>query len=708
MALSDGDNNFKQAMALFQAGRLNDAERYFKKVLRHLPKHVAALNLLGVLLTQLKRYTEAELYIKAALKLNSNSDVTFYNYGLILKALQRPNEALERFSQALSINATVAETWNNRGTVFNDLKHYDDAIADFNKAIALQPNYSDAFCNKGKSLAELRRFNEAFAAYDRALALKPDLAEAWLGRGNVFTELKRYDEAFAAYDRALAFKPDLAEAWLGRGSIFTELKRYDEAFAAYDKALALKPDLDNAEGLCLYAKMHLCNWSNFAGACTHLISSVKSGIENPPFALLAVSPSPEVQLQCAKCIIKNRYPPFDKPISQIHRYNHDRIRIAYISADFREHAVSYLIAGLIENHSKEYFDVTGISLKCEDPTETGQRMKRAFGKFIDVSRMTDEEIAHLIREFEVDIAIDLMGFTQAARTGIFAQRPAPIQVNYLGFPGTMGATYIDYIIADQIVIPNHQQEFYSEKIVYMPHSFQANDRGRSISEKIFTRAEHGLPQDGFVFCCFNSSNKIIPPLFDIWMRILNRIDNSVLWLVANDKTVEQNLRNEAAARSINPARLVLAPRIPYPEHLARLSLANLFLDTEPFNAGTSASDALWAGLPVLTRVGGGFAGRMATSLLNAIGLHELITSTPQAYEDLAIELATNPEKLAAIKQKLSQNRLTKPLFNTQLFTRHIEAAYKAMYERYQAGLPPDNIHVPPVSKQNSNELIRAH
>jgi predicted O-linked N-acetylglucosamine transferase (SPINDLY family) len=333
-------------------------------------------------------------------------------------------------------------------------------------------------------------------------------------------------------------------------------------------------------------------------------------------------------------------------------------------------------------------------LQPEESSGTGQRIKHAFGSFVDVSKMTDQKIAQLIHGREIDIAIDLNGFTRHARTNIFAGRPAPIQVNYLGYPGTMGAPYIDYIIADQIVVPTHQQDFYSEKIVYMPNSFQANDRERSISDKIFTRTELGLPPNGFVFCCFNTSYKINPDVFGIWMRILNQVSDSVLWLVADNKIAENNLRREAAANNISGDRLIFAPRIQYAEHLARLPSADLFLDTAPFNAGTTASDALWAKLPVLTRLCDGFSGRMAASLLTAIGLSELITSTRQEYTELAIALATNPKQIAALKHRLSQNLLTKPLFNTQLFARHVEQAYEAMYERYQSGLPPENIYVP--------------
>ena len=731
MTLSD--DSLKQAIASFQTGRLSDAERHFKEVLRHEPKHVAALNLLSVLLTHLGRCAEAEPYIKLALKLNSNSDATFYNYGLILKALNRPNEALERFSQALSINATVAETWNNRGTILNEIERYDDAIANFDKAISLQPNFSGAFCNKGKSLGKLKRYDEAFAAYDKALALKPDLAEAWLGRGNVFNELKRYDEAFAAYDKALALKPDLAEAWvgrgnvfnelkrydeafaafdkalalkpdlaeawLGRGNVFNELKRYDEAFAAYDKALALKPDLTYAEGARLHSKMQLCDWSNFDAESAHLISSVRSGTQAPPFSLLAICSSLEDQLQNATLYTAKECHLFEKLIWQGERYDHDKIRVAYLSADFCEHPVSFLMTGVFERHDRSRFDVTGISLGPDDNSEIRQRLKATFERFIDAKTFSDEQIANLVRSSEVDILVDLMGFTAGARTGVFARRPAPVQVNYLGYPATMGAEYIDYIIGDRIVIPEDKQEFYEEKIVYLPNSFHPTDQDRRISDKEFLRTDAGLPHEGFVFCCFNANYKITPDVFDIWMRILKKVEDGVLWLVVENPTAKSNLRSEAVTRGVNAERLIFAPRMSLPEHQSRLRLADLFLDTLPYNAGTTASDMLWAGLPVLTRIGDTFVGRMAASVLNAIGLPELITTTLEAYEQMAIDLAMHSEKLAVIKRKLAENRLNTPLFDTKLFTKHIEAAYSIMWERYQRGAPPESFSVDPLEQQ---------
>ena len=353
--------------------------------------------------------------------------------------------------------------------------------------------------------------------------------------------------------------------------------------------------------------------------------------------------------------------------------------------------MSRLAAGVFECHDKSHFDVTAISIGPDDNSEMRQRLKASFERFIDANTYSDDQIANLVRSIEVDILVDLMGFTENSRTSVLARRSAPIQVNYLGYPGTMGAQYINYIIADRIVIPENQHEFYSEKIVSLPNSYQPNDRERHVADKIFTRAKMGLPQEGFVFCCFNNNYKILPDIFDVWMRILKQVVGSVLWILETNATASTNLRNEAVARGVSAERLIFAKRMPSSEYLARHQCADLFIDTLPYNAHTTASDALWVGLPVLTCLGETFAGRVAASLLNAIHLPELITTTLEDYERLAIELATNPEKLARIKRTLADNRLTTPLFDTKLFTKHIEAAYSAMYERHKAGLAPDHI-----------------
>ena len=789
---ASGDDMFRQALALLQAGQLADAERQFRAVLAAQPHHVAVLNLLSMLLTQRQQYAEAEPYIKRALELNSRSDASFYNYGVILKALNRPEEAHKRFSQALEINSQVADTWNNRGVVSNDLKCYDDAIADFDRAIKLQPNYPEAYCNKGRSLAELRRHDDALStyrhalalnpdfaeawlgcghvfkalkrtdeafdaydkalrfspgladgwlgrgdlfmdqmryddarlAYERALALKPDLAEAWLGRANISKELKRLDEAAAFYDKALAIKPDFAEAWLGRGNLlrdlgrhgealaaynkalalksdlaeawlgsgaaYSETKQFTEAFRAYDKALTLKPDLIGVEGARLNARLLLCDWSNLDADCEHLVAAVRKGQANTqPFALLALPVSPADQLQCAKVWVATEYPAAREPLWHEERYAHDRIRVGYLSADFRQHVVASLIVGMLECHDRSRFDVTAVSLGPKDTSDLRRRLEGAVEHFVDVEGAADEEIARRIKALEIDVLVDLMGFTAGSRPGILARRPAPIQVSFLGYLGTMGAPYIDYIVADRTVVPEAHREFYSERVVYLPHCFQPTDRKRPIADKSLSRPEAGLPESGFVFCCFNGSYKITPPVFDHWMRILQRVAGSVLWLVAENQVVRANLQREAAARGVDAGRLVFAAPVSLPEHQARLPLADLFLDTWPYNAGATASDTLWAGVPLLTRLGETFVGRMAASVLQAIGLPELVTATPEAYEALAVELATNPARSAAIKLKLANNRLTMPLFDTALYTGHIEAAYAEMCRHRR----PENISV---------------
>jgi predicted O-linked N-acetylglucosamine transferase (SPINDLY family) len=423
------------------------------------------------------------------------------------------------------------------------------------------------------------------------------------------------------------------------------------------------------------------------------MTSIRNGKVNPPFELLTILSSSEEQKKNAEHWIANEYP--GEPVWSGERYRHDPIRVAYLSADFRQHPVSFVLAGMFECHDKSRFDVSAISIGPDDNSEIRRRLKASFARFIDAKTYSDDQITSLIKEMEIDILVDLVGSTADAHTSIFARRSAPIQVNYLGYAGTMGARYFDYILADRIVIPEAKRECYSEKVVYLPNCFMGNDSKRTISEHLPRRSECDLPESGFVFCSFNQGYKITPQMFDIWMRLLRQVDGSVLWLSTTNETAIHNLKREAQNRGVDPGRIVIAPRVPRNEdHLARQRLADLFLDTLPYNAHSTASDALWAGLPVLTCVGETFAGRVAASLLNAIHLPELIATTPDAYEKTAIELATHPEKLEVIKRKLANNRLTTPLFDTKHFTQHIEAAYAAMHERYQAGLAPDHIVIP--------------
>jgi protein O-GlcNAc transferase len=412
--------------------------------------------------------------------------------------------------------------------------------------------------------------------------------------------------------------------------------------------------------------------------------------------LLGASGSPAEQLVCAKSYVADRYPPASAvPASR--QPAHDRIRLAYVSADFGDHPVAFLTAGLFEQHDRTRFETTAISLSACQPGAMFDRLKASFDHFVDVAGKSDAETVAVMRELEIDIAVDLMGHAPHARAGILAARAAPIQANYLGFPGTMGADYIDYIVADRTVVPADTQRHYAEKVVYLPETFQANDAKRWIAAAVPSRAEFGLPGTGFVFCCFNANNKLTPQMFAVWMRLLKRVDGSVLWLLAEDDVVAANLRREAAACGVAPERLVFASRVADADDLARYTRADLFLDTAPFNGGTTASDALWAGLPVVTLAGETFAGRMSASLLRALDLPELVTDSAESYEALALQLATEPALLSGIRTKAARNRETQPLFDTARFTRHLEAAYIGMWDRYRRGTAPEGFAVDPIS-----------
>ena len=611
-------------------------------------------------------------------------------------------EAAQIYERVLHADPRHAQARNNYAATLLTMGRAAEALRQYDELIARHPAAADAYNNRGMALQYLKRFDEALASYDKAVALKPDFPQAHVNRGNVLAVLQRPDEALAGFTKAIALDPDFADAYANAGNIYCKRKDYGAALDAYGLALALRPDDSETASMRFYVKMHLCDWSDFAAERAELIACIDHGLPLYPFSVLAASASADRQLRCAKLFAKARYPLVDAPLWRGEIYRHDKIRVAYVSADFRAHAVAQLTAGMFECHDKARFEVTAISIGPDDRSALRGRLQRAFDRFIDAGAMTDDEIAACIRDMEIDVLIDLNGFTEGARMGIFARRPAPIQAGYLGYAATTGTDYMDYLIADRTLIPPPQRAFYSEKIVYLPHSYQANDSKRAVSDKVFSRAELGLPDHGFVFCCFNNAFKIGPDIFDGWARVLERTPGSVLWLREDNSSAVANLRKEAAARRIGAERLVFAQRMPsLADHLARHRAADLFLDTLPYNAQTTASDALWAGLPVLTQLGETFTGRVAASLLNAVGLAELIAPTRQDYENAAVDLAAHPGKLAAIRHKLARNRLAAPLFDTQLFTRHIESAYAAMLQRHQAGLPADHIDVPSLANSSS-------
>ena len=520
-------------------------------------------------------------------------------------------------------------------------------------------------------------------------------------------ELRRLEDTLASCDRAIACKPDDADGYVNRGFVLERLERFEDALASYKKAITLKPEYEFLGGALMFAKMQICDFTNadyeFAQLSERILRGEKA---SRPFPILAISGSLQVQRKTAEIWIRSRHPTSAALPAIPKRPARAKIRIGYFSADYCDHVVMHLMSELFERHDKSKFGLIAFSFGPESNDEMHRRTATRFDEFIDVRNKSDEDVALLCRNLEIDIAVDLMGFTANGRPGIFAFRAAPIQVSYLGYSGTMGADYIDYIVADPIVIPEESKQYYCEKIVYLPNSYQVNSR-RSISKKTFTRAELGLPPVGFVFCCFNNNYKITTPVLDSWIRILKKVEGSVLWLFESNEKAASNLRRRVLTGGVNPERLIFAKRLPLlGDHLSRYRSADLFLDTLPYNAHATASDALWAGLPVLTCLGETFAGRVAASLLDALNLPELVKTTPEAYEAFAIELAERPDRLKEIKQKLTNNRLTTSLFDTELFTKHIEKAYIAMYERYHVGLPPCDIFVPNSTTTIARPLCR--
>jgi protein O-GlcNAc transferase len=637
---------------------------------------------------------DAIKYYEIAIRLNKNYLGSYLNFANSLYQLERYEEALSNYDQALKLKPDYVEAYYNKGNIFRKFKRYDEALYNYDQALKLKPDYFEVYNNKALTLYYLKRYDEALSYYDQAIKLKPDFAVAYNNKGNIFKDLKRYDEALYHYDEAIKLKPDFAEVYNNKGNIFKDLKRYDEALYHYDEAIKLKPDFEYLFGMSLHMKMFMCDWQDFNVKVENLLLQTNENKKSSfCYSLLALTDSPSIQRKSSEIWINDKYP-FNSLLDPILKSKRrDKIKIGYYSPDFREHPVAHLLIELLELHDKNQFELFGFYFGPPDSSKMHKRISSAFNQFIDVELKSDKDIALMSREMGIDIAVDLTGFTALARTDIFSYRAAPIQVNYLGYPGTTGAEYIDYIIADPIIIPSESQQYYSEKVVYLPNSYQVNDRQRSITNKVFTKDELGLPKDSFVFCCFNNNYKITPNTFDGWVRILKAVKGSVLWLLEDNPIAALNLRKEAQFRGLDPNRLVFAKRIDPSEHLARHRAADLFIDTLPYNAHTTASDALWAGLPVLTCKGESFASRVAASLLKAIELPELITTTQEQYEATAIELATNPEKLKDIKNKLERNRLTTALFDTPRFTKHIEAAYKQMYERYQADLQPNNIYI---------------
>jgi protein O-GlcNAc transferase len=682
-----------RGMALDKAARPKLALASYEKALSINPNFVTALNNLGNVLWRLKRSEEALAKLDKAIALQSNHCDALCNRGNVLCDLRRYDEAVASYDRALIFNPRDALALHNRANALLQLKRSQEALASYEQAIAIAPHDLLILYDQGNALLELSRAEEALASFDKLLATQPEHTEALNRRGMALAMLGRSEEALMSYDQVLAIKPDHIEALNNRAALLATLNRYIEARDSYDRILQAYPDHPFAFGALAFCELAMCHWNKTAALARELEPHINEGKSIVgPFASLAYCADPALQLKCAQTYIEKSLP--SRPaLRRGASHQHEKMRIAYLSADFRRHPTAYLTAELFELHDRNAFDVIGFSFGDDDQSDIRNRIMRSFDQFHDVRSRSDHEVARLLHDLEIDIAVDLKGHTQNARCGILAYRPAPIQVSYLGFPGTTGAPFIDYVIADETVLPFDQQPFWTEKIVHLPNSYWVTDSKLRISTHTPDRRDVGLPESAFVFCCFNRSYKINPPVFDVWMRLLGSIDGSVLWLFgANDQALV-NLRQEAKARAIDPDRLVFAQRLELADHLARHRLADLFLDTLPYNAHTTASDALWAGLPIVTCLGSTFAGRVCASLLRSVGLPELITHSLTDYEALATKLASDPVLLGSIRRKLEHNRNHCPLFDTDRVRRDIETAYRTMWEISKRGEAPQSFKV---------------
>jgi protein O-GlcNAc transferase len=683
---------------LIALGRPQEALASYEQALAARPGYAEAWHNRGNVLAELDRLEDALLSYGRALAIRPAYADAHYHRGNVLARLERHAEALASYDLAVAVDPGNAPALDNRGNALAALGRHEEALASYQRALVIRPDYAGALNNRGIALERLGQFEEALASYDRALLLDPSDAKALANRGNALHRLKLYDEALAAYQRSLAIEPGDADTHYSRGNVLVALRRYELAAASYRRALELSPVDANALAGLANAALATCDWRPAKELRQRLLARIEGGEARVgPFALLTLCDDPALQLTCARNFAARHAPARGEAVRFAPgKRPHEKIRVAYLSADFHDHVMAYQLAELIERHDRSRFEILGVSFAPDDGSEIRVRLVKGFDSFLDVRAQGDHEVARTLRELEVDIAVDLMGHTCDARMGIFAERCAPIQVNYLGYAGTTGADYVDYVVGDPVVLPFEHQPFYSERIVQLPESFFACDTQRPIASRVPRRLEAGLPDQGFVFCCFNNAAKLQPVTFDLWMRLLQEVPGSVLWLSPKQASAERNLRQEAQARGIAPQRLVFAEReAKMEDHLARHHLADLFLDTLPYNAHATAGDALWAGLPVLTCLGGSFAARVAASLVTAVGLPELVTASLADYEALALRLARDAPLLGALRQRLERHRKSHPLFDTARLCRHIEAAYTIMWQTWQQGGAPAAFRVAP-------------
>ena len=676
----------QQMMLEFQSQRLESAERIARSILRINSKDIVALQVQGLCMAMQGRVAESVEPFTRASALDPKNPELLTNLAKAQYGANLFSESVKTYEKLNRLIPNNAQILTDMGTSYAKLKDYDKAFSLYNKAIELQPQYFLVWSNRGNLLADLSFSLEAIDNYQKSLELNANYPEAWTNYGNALFDLGRFEEARLAHEKALTLNPNYAEAWSNHGNALLELKSGENAYESYRNAYALKPLHPYLIGQLLSVKLTSCIWDDVDPTVSQMLSLLAdNNAVTIPFALLQTPASLELQKRCAQIFVADRYPGIDsQQIEKRNRAPDDKIRIGYFSSDFKNHPVGILMQNLIHLHDRSKFEVLGFFLNPKSNDEVESGLISSFDSAFELFGLNDTSAKNLILEQELDIAIDLNGHTAGARTGLFSKKIAPLQVNYLGYAGTSGSDFYDYLIADEVSIPKSHQDFFTEKIARLPHSFFPVDTSISIAAlgDLPTRESQGLPASGFIFSCFNNSYKINPDIFDLWMRLLKQVPDSVLWLSKTSEKAMKNLQNEAIARGVDARRLVFATRVPArKDHLSRLRLADLFLDTPNYNAHATAADALWVGIPVLTQLGQTFAGRIAASQVSSLGMPELIVNTPEEYYAKALELATQPQLIKDLRMKHEANRLTAPLFNTKEYVRDLEKLYTDFLEQ---------------------------
>ena len=685
------DNLLQDGITLHQANRLDEAEIIYKEILELDNSNTTSLTLLGTLLLQKNLYVESIAVLEKSINLEKNQFLAYQNLGISLTKQNKFEESLIYFNQAIKLNPNYYHTYNEKGGALYKLHKLHAAIQSYDKALKINPNYSEAYNNLGNVYLDLLNYEQAFYNYSQALKYKPNYLDAYKNLGSLFVKMSMYKEALASYDKAINLKPDSSEIYLMTAKIYNQLEQFDKSLASLIKAKEIDASLEDLYGLCINKKLNMCQWDQFDIEITQLLSKIKDHKKvTPPFSMLNFSDDPKLQKIVAELYVKEEL----KPSNPFLDYrNNTKLRIGYLSADFYNHAVMHLMMEVFENHNKNLFEIFAFSIGPGIKDSWTDRAMIAFDKFIDCSNKSNIEIANLIYKNNIDILIDLQGHTLNNRMQLLSLRPAPIQVNFLGYPGTSGSPYLDYIIADKVLIQNNEFEYYSEKVAFLPVCYMPNMSERNFSEKIYKRNDFNLPENALILCSFNNQYKISPDIFNIWMNILKSVESSVLWIWTNNDIANKNLCKEAEKRGVNSNRLIFASKMPIiEEHLKRIQLADLFLDTFPYNAHTTASDALRVGLPIVTLAGRSFASRVCSSLLTDLDMPELIAYSKEEYQNIILDLISNTKKLKLIKDKLIANVATKPLFNSKIYTTHLESLYKKMHTRFISNQKPDHIY----------------